>query len=310
MIKAFLIRLFIIAIWKNACPVDGESVHLEAHFRHQTDIFLIPVVMIYAFVWWIADAWKNVFRKTAWLLLCTSRKMIRTGLSLAIFVPSTFTLVWCCCTTSVKPFWKTHLSPHHKSSFMQCFCIYTHVFLECHGQPMFIWILPFIPGSKYLWLTMQFCFRIRCQSLGTPFPIEMNILASKAEDCIFIDTGFIIHIRQFLPLSIHADHIRNDGFFSFQPVKPLISSVKCNVYHGYLFSSIFPNADITWWNINRKFIEPSFLIQWEIHQFKIPYPGNRLIFICAGKCACLCNMGMLNIFICMLIDWEGKESAC
>ena len=91
--NALLIRLLLITPRENPAPCNRKPQHLEAHLRHQRNIFFISVVKINRLMARIAVTVTELPCKPPRRRFCPRSDMIRNGSTLSAFAPAALRLV-------------------------------------------------------------------------------------------------------------------------------------------------------------------------------------------------------------------------
>ena len=86
--QPFLIGFGIISVGKDSAPGNGKPQHLESHLRHQSNIFLIPVIKVDTHQFEIVG--RRPFRERAGYAV---RHHILNGKAFAAFVICTLALI-------------------------------------------------------------------------------------------------------------------------------------------------------------------------------------------------------------------------
>ena len=115
--KSFFIWRLIITIWKNTCPSNRHSECFKAHFRKESDIFLIVMIKIDAtpfriqLIRFIINGFSNAFfgNDVHFGKIRSAGSFLNDFCSRQAFaadVPSSFELVCGSCASPQEIFWK------------------------------------------------------------------------------------------------------------------------------------------------------------------------------------------------------------
>ena len=94
--QASLVRFGFVAVGKDACPCNRKTIALEAHFGKQRDILAETVVVLNRLMAGIKCALLKHGRNALALSKLATRADIRNRNTLAVAVPSAFTLICGC----------------------------------------------------------------------------------------------------------------------------------------------------------------------------------------------------------------------
>ena len=89
---ACLIRLGVIAVGIDACPVDGHAVCLESHLRKQGDVFFKPVILPAAKLARIGQVRFNGSSDAAGMIVIAVGHVVQDRFPFSVSVISAFTL--------------------------------------------------------------------------------------------------------------------------------------------------------------------------------------------------------------------------
>ena len=106
--QALFVRLSVVTIRENTCPVDRESETSETHLSKEGNIFTEVMIEINRGVGGIEDAIFNSWAESARSVDIAAEEHIRNAQSLAALKIAAFVLIRSTCTAPEKILWKSH----------------------------------------------------------------------------------------------------------------------------------------------------------------------------------------------------------